>query len=378
MVRKALFLTPCNRQTGKPANRQTKHWLQLKTALLLSLFASFAWSTEERLPLYVPPGIDLMAPPSPVAQRPTVFIKTNKDGANVRQILTRTADDVLVRITKDISDDELSALAKDYAIVNENEVTDLARELADLDIGSQSNSSGACPLPTEFSIVGDSTGEPVGELMFPHSNRPAGAETQWLLFDFYTYKYRLAGSHVPIVLRFKDVVHGWGALIGDNHNSPQGCDDPNSRFNSEIEGWTALPPYPGFDPDTDPWPSPGSTWQSLAFNASCGAEMFDGAVHVGPSYIHVPRYRMLVHAASSHWVAYQIAEWSVSSGWTIITSWTDLDTDLPNPPPDVYDWFSPPPPYDNDADGVMIGATPSNNGTANWAVHFSNVNCGWF
>lgn len=93
----------------------------------------------------------------------------------------------------------------------------------------------------------------------------------------------------------------------------------------------------------------------------------------------MPRYRMVIHASSGHWVAYQIQEWSSGTGWSIVTAWTDLDTDLAEVVgPVTNDWPFPPPPYNNAAEGITVIATDSLNNKPAWSVNFSNFQCGWF
>jgi hypothetical protein len=213
----------------------------------------------------------------------------------------------------------------------------------------------SCPLPSSFTIAGDANGEPVSEQVFPSTNRPPGANTQWIVFDFFTYSYRGSNAHMPVVLRFKDVIHGWGAFFGENSGSSQGC-GASSEFNTQIQGWVQQPPFPGWNPDVDPPPPPGPTWQSLAYKGSCGTELYDGPAW-DPVTSWTPRYRMTIHSASSHWAAYQVQEWFAYTGWSVVTPWTALDTDQPDlPPPDGTgaNWLYPPPPYDQSSTGIFI------------------------
>ena len=75
-------------------------------------------------------------------------------------------------------------------------------------------------LPTRFSITGSSNGAiPIGFAKVVNTSRPVGATTQWIVFDFWTRRYRGRGSHMPIHLFHDEILHGWGSFIGDNHGS---------------------------------------------------------------------------------------------------------------------------------------------------------------
>jgi hypothetical protein len=226
--------------------------------------------------------------------------------------------------------------------------------------GSSTASTSSCPLPSNFSIVANEDGEAVGFAKVADTNRPPEATTQWIVFDFFTRGYRLAGSHMPIALFHEDTMHGWGSFIGDNHASPAGC-GASSRFNSQIEGWIqyGTPPQP-----------PSSTWQSYTFSSSCGNVMYDGPVMIVPGYLHVPRYRMEMHSSTGHWVAYRIWEWKLSLyDWEVLTEWTALDVDTGN-------WAFPPPIFNNAAEGIFIIATDGN--PIPWQIHIYSTQCGWF
>jgi hypothetical protein len=194
------------------------------------------------------------------------------------------------------------------------------------------------------------------------TSRPVGATTQWLVFDFYTVNYRNAGSHMFMPLFWDDVLHGWGAFIGDNHESPAGCGS-SSRFNSQIEGWIQTDPTP-------PWPS--ADWQSSVFNGptSCGAEMYDGTIPLGYPPGSIPKYRFEMQASTGHWVAYRILyRIPGSPTWHTLTDWKAIDVDTGS-------WAVPPPlNWLTGTEGIYMNALT---GSGSWSINLSEVDCGWF
>ena len=358
------------------AERASKAWTLLLSALLC--FYVTAEAEDRGLSLNVPEGVDLWAPPQPVSAKAVIFIEVDPERGPVRMALEPTANGQLTVGKEEIDAETLAVLEREYEVVTNESSPQFVAEL--LNRGQLSSATGNCPLPASLAIAGNANGEAIGGFDIHFSNRPVGKNTQWIAFDFYTKSYRGSRSHMPIALRHEDLLHGWGGFIGDNRFSPQGCGG-NSRFNSQIEGWVQVTPdpleYPNFNPD-DPttYPPPGPHWQSLTYSSSCGAELRDGWIPIAPG-AGLPRYRMIMHAASSHWVGYQIQEWDTTSGWSIVTSWTDLDTDLPDPITGD-NWHSPPPPYNNGAEGIFIGATDSLSQVPFWSIRLSNIQCGWF
>lgn len=222
---------------------------------------------------------------------------------------------------------------------------------------SMSTTSTTCPLPSSFSIWADSNGNALGDTMITNTFRPAGVTTQWIVLDFLSINYRTAGAHLPIALFHEYNMHGWGGFIGDNSNSPVGCDSP---YTSQIEAWIQYGEYPQ---------PPSSTWQSVVFENSCGVDLYDGGVFVYPNLY--PKYRLIMHASIGHWVAYNILEMKTNPlRWEDITGSIALDVDTgPWPFPHTF----------NDlAQGIRIFSTPSALGLGGWYVNFYNTQCGWF
>jgi hypothetical protein len=232
--------------------------------------------------------------------------------------------------------------------------------------GPEGATSGACPIPVNFNIAPNGSGQIVGNQIFGSTNRPPGVTTQWVDFDFFTYNYRGQPTHNPIIPFFKDTVHGWGGLIGNNSGAYDpagtyvGCGS-NALFNSQIQGWYQLP---------DQGPPGGPNWRSKVYNGSdsCGAEMYDG--YWDPN----SRYHMTVHASTGNWAAYEIKRYQDGvlvphRPWTAIqvtrAPWP-WNTDPPQPSV---------PPLDTSAQGLAILSIPGGSG---WAIFFRNVNCGWF
>jgi len=238
------------------------------------------------------------------------------------------------------------------------------------------SSTSVCPLPGSFSLVKDintpANQQSLGSQKFLNTNRPPNTGTQWLVFDFFTFNFR-GSTHMVNMLFFKEplvnqTLHGWGNILGDNHNggTPRGsagCGS-NSRFNSEVEAWYQIIPS-----------NTGNTayWQSAVFSQTCGAEMFDGPVTINagtpsePDYQHFPRYRLELHANTSHWVAYRIWRFT-GSNWIIHTPWKGIDVDSAN-------WIGGTVNFDNNAEGILIAAI---NAGSNWSFIVNNVQCGWF
>lgn len=229
--------------------------------------------------------------------------------------------------------------------------------------GAVAAMSSSCPVPANFNLSISSNGSVYGTQSFLSTNRPSNTTTQWVVFEFFTKSYRGAGSHIPIVPFFKDALHGWGGFIGDNHGSSFGC-GPNATFNSQIEGWYQLPPAP---------PSGQTTfsWRSKTFNGSnsCGNEMYDGWPGANPYY------RLIMHANTGKWVAYQI-EKKVGGQWQAHTSWKALQVTSQNWPYNTPNTpNAPPPPLDTSSEGILVGPTP---GVTNAIVFVKNFDCGWF
>jgi len=305
-----------------------------------------------------PAGIDIMALPEPILENPPVYLDVDSNG-NVYRL----------NAVKNKS----GTYTFSHVLMNESNVDDIRSQrdvvlqnMEDLVLPGQQQSaasSSACPVPGNYSIVGDSNGNAVGFMKVANTNRPPNVTTQWMVFDFYTENYRDRGSHMPIALFHEDTMHGWGTFIGDNHLSAAGC-GASARFNSQIEAWIqyGTPPQP-----------PSATWQASVFNGptSCGNEMYDGPGLALPGGIRYPRYRMEMHSSTGHWAAYRIWEFQVSSwSWVVLTSWKSLDVDT------GY-WPFPPPVFNNAAEGIFIFATnAATSGT--WKISITSTQCGWF
>lgn len=326
--------------------------------------------------------VDLWAPPKTVTEASILLLERDSLGTPLRLRLSRDKQGSLIAARVPYDLDALRAISPSINVVTEEASEAEIENLVERGIIAPSSQSSSCPVVSSFSIIGDAQGRAIGGVDVHQTQKPTGAETQWVTFDFYTRNYRGSRSHMPIVLRHEDLLHGWGAFIGDNQASAMGC-GPDSGFNSQIEGWMVYTPdeveFPNFDPeDSSTFPPPGDRWQSKTYKSSCGSELVDGWIPVVPG-VGLPRYRMAVQAASSKWAAYQIQEWIPGQGWEIVTAWTDMDTSAPELiDQQLKDWPFPPPNYNLNAQGIFVGATDSVTGVPNWEIRISNFQCGWF
>lgn len=309
----------------------------------------------------LPPGEEFEAPPEPVYKMPPVYLDVDSKGNIYRLKAVRDDSGNYTFSDELMTQSALNEISAERDLVLQNfENIDLPIESGGQ--ASSAASTSTCPLPSNFSIVGDSNGAASGLTKVADTYRPPGVTTQWIVFDFATINYRDNGSHMPITLFHEDILHGWGSFIGDNHLSSVGCGS-SALFNSQIEGWILLDP--GEDPD-----EPTDVWQSEVFNGSnsCGNEMYDGWVRV-PNW-SLPRYRMEMQASTGHWVAYRIMELNATTfTWELLTDWKVLDVD-------TGIWPVPPPVFNSAAQGIWIFATEASTGP--WEINIVNTQCGWF
>lgn len=336
----------------------------------LSLSANTPSDNDQSTPLFIPnlpPWEGSETPPEPISiiKKPPVYLDIDSEGSvytiNAVQDKSGTYEISYKRITEKKLDEIRSENNVDIILQNMEEIS-LPGESSTTESGS------GCPLPNSWSIVAGSDGMPAGFVKVANTNRPPEATTQWIVFDFFTRYYRGRGAHMPIALFHEETMHGWGTFIGDNHGSYRwwdgtyaGC-GPDSRFNSQIEGWIqyGTPPQP-----------PSYTWQNTVFEDSCGGEMYDGPVMIVPGFLHVPRYRMEMHSSTGHWVAYRIWEYIKALGdWEVLTEWTARDVDAGN-------WPFPTRVFNNNAEGIYIFSTPAGNPDP-FQIHAYNTQCGWF
>jgi hypothetical protein len=312
----------------------------------------------------LPPWELYEAPPSAITQDPPVYLDVDSKGNVYAKNITVTKDGTYNISDVILTEIELAEIEKTRNVVfrdiENNQISD------EPDQNSMLLGSTSCPLPPSFSISGTNNGPVSGVQDKYYTSRPGGATTQWLVFDFHTVNFRNAGTHMFMPLFWDDVLHGWGAFIGDNHEG-NGCGS-SSRFNSQIEGWIQT------DPQTTPPddPIPGPDWQSYTFNGSnsCGNEMYDGKIYVYPNFI--PRYRFEMQASTGHWVAYRIQQrFNGSSTWQTLTDWKALDTDTGSYTYSPLNWLS-------GTEGIFIGALNGSATAGSWSVNMYNVDCGWF
>lgn len=326
-----------------------------------SLFASEHSSYVEPAPKFIanlPPGEEVEAPPEPVVESSAIYLDVDSKGNVYSDSLVRNDLGVYEFSHKLVSKETLSNLRSRHEVVLQNmENITLPGEVAATSSGS------TCTLPSFFSIVSNGDTIPLGNIKVLNTNRPPDTDTQWLVYDFYTIGYRNAGAHMPNVMFHEDVLHGWGAFIGDNHGSPYGC-GASSRFNSQIEGWVQYAPAP-------PPGTTTSTWQSYTFASSCGNEMYDGPAIIAPGF-YAPKYRMEIQASTGHWVQYRILQYKnvfgSGWGWHVLTNYTVLDVDTGN--------WAHPYVFNNSAQGIYMGSTKS--AAVPWSIYISGVQCGWF
>ncbi|CAH9017026.1 hypothetical protein [Candidatus Nitrosacidococcus sp. I8] len=212
-----------------------------------------------------------------------------------------------------------------------------------------------CPIPTNFTIYGDSSGQVFGNYYCLTTTTSNTVNTQWVGFNFYTstnYGTQQQPTHNIIVPFFKQVLHGWGAFFGNNSQSSDGC-GANMTFTTQIEGraQTGLPTVPQ-----------SQDWQSKTYNGpnSCGAEL-------QPYH----SYHMDIQANNNTWVAYQVQEYQ-NGNLVTVTPWKQLQVLVPG-----QKWNPPilAPNLDFSAKGLFIGSVP---GGSNWTIYISNFSYGWF
>jgi hypothetical protein len=314
----------------------------------------------------LPAGVDIRALPEPILEDPPVYLDVDSDGNVYRLSLGQGKSGLISLSYEPVTDQELTELRSQHAVVLQNRA-EMSLPGESLGSGGAAASSSSCTFPTALTFVGVD-GVAVGNFNVAGTNRPAGTNTQWLIYDFYTTDYRGAGSHMISSLFHKDINHGWGNFIGDSSQLAQSC-GTTAFFNSQIEGWMQLAV-----PEPPEYPETTATWQNSVFNGSnsCGKEMYDGPiVYYG---VTLPRYRMEMHASTGHWVAYRIMKLIPVAGlqWYDLTGWKFLDVDTGYWPNGV-------PTFDDAAQGILMGA---NNGYLgpnwDWSLTLSGIQCGWF
>lgn len=334
------------------------YWVFISSLTVAGEARSEADLIPEFLP-NLPPWEIEEAPPKKITVNPPVFLKIDADGNVYRQKLTRDSSGTYDLTKEVISDATLAELDSVRTIVFiEDEELPKGKKKGK---GNPQDDvlSEVCTIPPTFSLIGDSSGESQVFFESEFTSKPVDATTQWIQFDFWTEDFRGRGNHAVLPLFWTEVLHGWGALLGDNHRSSDGCGS-SSRFNSQVEGFLSLPPKPPV--------TPAPTWQNAVFSSTCGNEMYDGRYTIAPGFT-VPRYRMEMQSSTGHWVAYRIFEYGVN-GWEIITDWQSTDTD-------TGPWPFPPPMWVPDTEGIYIGATDAEHPGA-WSFNFTDVRCGWF
>lgn len=307
----------------------------------------------------LPPDETFEAPPQQIGENPPVYLDVDSEGNVYQLVAIREKAGTYNLSHKLVGQEALVELGSKETIILQNmENIELTGGFSEA--GQSAASGGSCPLPSSFSILGDSNGGTWGFAKVASTNRPPAATTQWIVFDFYTRRYRIADAHMPVALFHEETMHGWGALIGNNSGSAFGCGG-SSPYNSQIEAWIQYGSHP------QPL---SATWQNTVLPSSCGNEMYDNPVMIVPGYWHVPRYRMEMQTSIGHWVSYRILEYKLSPlGWETLTDWTTFDVDT------GY-WPFPPPIFNNSAEGIFILSTPGK--PIPWEIRISNTQCGWF
>ncbi len=315
------------------------------------------------------PGINILEMPEPIFQDPPLYLDVDKKGNVINTRLSIDESGNMKISNETVTPEALAWLHSRHKIILKNigEENGIPSDPNNLKGTKSSN----CPLPGGFTLTG-LNGNVYGKQQFLNTNRPSGATTQWLTYDFWTRNFRQSGSHMVNILRFHNnganpsrTLHGWGNLIGDNHGSSYGCGN-SSRFNSEVEAWYQL-----VESTTGNTP----LWQSKVFPQTCGREMYDGGVLVEndnnpwePYFLIYPKYRVEIQAASSHWVAYRILRFTGAS-WVTHTNWKGVNIDTAN-------WLGGIPNFNENAQGVLLSATEGS--PKNWSFYITNVRCGWF
>ncbi|CAH9019364.1 hypothetical protein [Candidatus Nitrosacidococcus sp. I8] len=209
-----------------------------------------------------------------------------------------------------------------------------------------------CPIPTNFTIYGDSSGNVFGNIYCLTTTTSNTVSTQWVGFDFYTSpNYEGQATHNIIVPFFKQILHGWGAFFGNNSQDLlHGCGS-NMIYTTQIEGWAQLLN-----------PQGPQDQQSLTYNGpnSCGAELHSGGT---PQ----PHYRMSIQASTGKWVSYQVQEYQ-NGNLVTVTPWKTLNVLSQN-------WPNGTPNLDSTAKSLFIGSVKGGN---NWTIYVNNFSYGWF
>lgn len=161
---------------------------------LLSVIAAFMYSSsvnaDVRPPDFLenlPPWEIYEAPPQSVQVNPPVYLDTDGKGNVYRRGMFLNKEGQYEIREELMSIYELDQLSKENNIIlRDGEAAELATELSKSESMAQRATSSTCPLPSSFSLISNSVGESQNVQQVTYTSRPAGATTQWVVFDFYT------------------------------------------------------------------------------------------------------------------------------------------------------------------------------------------------
>lgn len=144
----------------------------------------------------LPPGETVESPAEPFLRDPAVYLDIDSKGNVYTQKFVQDEFGNYELAVEQVTQSQLEEVS------SQNEVVLVNMENISLPLGSLSpiplaSTTSTCPLPTAFSLLGDSNGNALGFQKVSNTYRPAEATTQWITFDFTTINYRGKGSHTP-------------------------------------------------------------------------------------------------------------------------------------------------------------------------------------
>jgi hypothetical protein len=153
-------------------------------------------------------------PPSPVGLSPgPVYLYSDQAGIFSLQVPTIGLVEQFDQ-RHYLTDSELAAL-REYAASQGFEVSIVASSQLKSARSPFLKSSGSCPIPSSLTIA-QASGVLSGNQISYSSNKGIGESTQWAVMVFSTSNYSGKNSHSGTTLLFQDVLHGLGAIYGNN------------------------------------------------------------------------------------------------------------------------------------------------------------------
>lgn len=197
--------------------KPNKSLVLITSALLFSSLSGTSSASEaiDEVPdflLNLPPWEAYEAPPERILTEPPVYLEVDAIGNVYRQKINSKDLGGYEFSEELVVEDDLIEISKDRTVIFKDENT-ISRSEEISGQGAAASSSYTCPFPSSMSITFNSSGKAMGNKSVLSTSKPAGANTQWVTFDFWTDKYRGKDSHVPVALWFKNDLYGWGGAF---------------------------------------------------------------------------------------------------------------------------------------------------------------------